>query len=165
MTTIPRFVAAISKELAAQGFRQFSFRVGGKHPYVLVYGVSGRHTFPGTASDYRAIKNNLAELRRWLGVKKIVRKNPRNRRRVCRPRVDKTVQKIHEIAENRAQNPDKRKTLAEMVAAIVPLIPPPTIPGATKFTQEVIGPLKPLYPELERNPEYLTQISEALRGT
>lgn len=113
MTTVADFLDRIVRELQSHGILHFSVNRGGKHPYLQVPGVGGKFVFAGSSGDRLSVHNMLSDLRRWLGVKRKVHKNPRNRRRKLTVKRDHLINRIHEIHH------DSRKSLAEQLGGII----------------------------------------------
>jgi hypothetical protein len=65
---IRQWKAVIEEELLSGGVKDWEFGRTKRHPCVsyVVVGIRCRHTFPGSASDVRAIKNMRTQIRNTI---------------------------------------------------------------------------------------------------
>lgn len=122
MTTVKHFVDRIERELESHGIEDWTVEHGGKHPYLLVPGVAGQFTFAGSSGDQKAVHNMLCDLRKWLGVKRVVVKNPKNRQRRKVARRDPPA--ITAVVDVRN---DWRERLREAVVTVPAASPPKSL--------------------------------------
>lgn len=87
MTAQSDLQSAIAREMETQGIKGWRFEMGGKHKKLIAPGHQP-FVLPATTSDHRALHNALSDLRKAWGLKRVVCKNPANRRRTHRKRAE-----------------------------------------------------------------------------